>query len=482
MKYNISIKIGAVFQSIARERMFKFSSDKIDEAIDIVKDLIPEVLSFPEKDVKEKALKKKFPDIEKISVINWLNLGYKSDVGRVRDLDEDSIVILAVEIASRGKIISRTSLFVLGDGVGGNTKGEVASYFGTKTVAEDLINSILSISEKTDIEIEESIRNSIKKANKVIYDHVKIHPEYGGMATTLVAALLKNNKLFVGNVGDSRAYLINDGIKQITIDHSAVQEMVAAGKITKEAARNHPQKNIVTRAVGYYQDVNVDVFKEDIYKEDTIMLCCDGLSDMLRDDEIKNIIVKSKDFTKACDGLVRIANENGGRDNISVILSRSNDLPSKIKTIEIPIITEFEATMKKIKMPIAYAIIAMILLLGLYLLLPAPVITSWGNNMPHAPVNLSNTSGSNWVNYTWRPGIGNITNSYNISVNGTWTNGSTQTWINTTTTQSGWVNITVYAFNSSGTGTLNLTGIQQNTQVLAAQNQQRKLNSDNKSK
>ena len=383
MKYDITVKIDAVFESNEREGMFKLSMDRIEEAADIIKNLASEILSINAKEINEEFWREKIREKTSLEMLyygkrkysdEWLDSGFKSDIGKVRNLDEDSIVIVTVEI-NYGERNKRSSLFVLGDGVGGHARGEVASYLGTKSVAEHLVELMLSISEKTETEIENSIKNSIIRANRVIYDHVKIHPEFGGMATTLVAALITDKKLFVGNVGDSRAYIINDGIRQITRDHSVVQEMVAAGKITKEEARIHPQKNVVTRVVGYYQDINVDVFKENIHNKDILMLCCDGLSDVLRDEEIKDVIINNqKNFSNASDDLVRIANERGGPDNISVIISRSNDLPGKYSIPETgkypfpepsnpPKLHKPIIDSSKHVMPVAFAIIATILLI-----------------------------------------------------------------------------------------------------------------------
>ncbi len=338
MKYNIQIRIDSVFKSKAKEAIFRLSTETIDEAADIIKNLASDILSFPEKDVNKEDLKIKIPGEanrenrenlyygDTINTVSWF--GYKSDIGKVRELDEDSIVIITAEMDSGGNK-STSSLFVLGDGVGGHIKGEIASYLGTKTAAQELIHLMLSVPGKTEDEIENSVKNSIKKANKTIYDRIKDHPEYGGMATTLVVALIKDRKLYVGNVGDSRAYIINDEIRQITRDHSVVQEMVDAGKITKEEARTHPKKNVVTRVVGYYQDVDVDVFKKNISEKDTVLLCCDGLSDVVRDEEIKDIVKNQKNFSKASDELVSKANERGGPDNISVIIAHSNDKAGK---------------------------------------------------------------------------------------------------------------------------------------------------------
>lgn len=438
---NITVKINAVYKSNEREGMLRLPIGNIDEATDIIKKIASEMLSFPEKEVSEEDLKQLIPkDVipenihygNKMHTIKWLDLGYKSDLGKVRDLDEDSIVIVTTEV-TYNSLQSNCSLFILGDGVGGHRKGEIASYLGTKTVAEELLHLMLSISTKPENEIENSIISSIKKANTAISDYAKINPEFSSMATTLAVALLKDQQLYVGNVGDSRVYLINDGIRQITKDHSLVQEMVEAGRITKEEARNHPQKNIITRAVGSNQDVNVDIFQEKIYKEDIIMLCCDGLSDVLRDEQIRDIIIDNKTFTNACDELIKITNDKGGPDNISVIVSRSKNLPSKPEPAKQEIVTarkeKPERKRLKILVPVA-SVIGVIILLLIFIIYTLPVNYNENlilnyyesmnntnyNQLPLFSVNDSNAS-RDIVKYV--SCLNNLSNISNISLDNT---------------------------------------------------------------
>ncbi len=365
MGYSISVKIDAVYQSKSFKGFFTLAGEDIGEIKEVAKRLVSEILSFPERKVDKKDLSRIIPssiEVEKIELgvsktVGWLDLGYKSDVGRVRELDEDSLVIITTETSYGEEYV----LLVLGDGVGGHNKGEVASYLGTTIVAEELTPLMLSIPNNA--KIKNSIVYSIKKANDEILNYVMSHPECEGMATTMTVALLRDQNLYVGNVGDSRAYIINqDEIRQVTKDHSLVQELVDAGKITKEEARHHPQKNIVTRVVGYYRDIEVDIFEKKIWKEDVVMLCCDGLSDVLRDDEIKDVIVKNEDRQRACDKLVKITNERGGPDNISVITAHSNKIPSKKEKREeekgIPVKEpSILIRKKKILVPIACAVI-----------------------------------------------------------------------------------------------------------------------------
>ena len=147
-------------------------------------------------------------------------------------------------------------------------------------------------------------------------------PALRGMGTTLVAATVSEGCLYVANVGDSRLYLIREHIRQVTKDHSLVEEMVRLGELTEEQARNHPDKNVITRAVGVYPEVRIDFFDEDLEGEDTILLCSDGLSNMVTDDAMEGIVKSCKNLQEAALRLIETANENGGRDNIAVVLVR----------------------------------------------------------------------------------------------------------------------------------------------------------------
>jgi protein phosphatase len=156
-----------------------------------------------------------------------------------------------------------------------------------------------------------------------------MNPQHKGMGTTITAALIQGNQVSIGHVGDTRAYIINTSISQITTDHSLVQELVDNGELTKEEARVHPQKHIITRAVGIYEDVEVDTATEYIYGDDYLLLCCDGLTDMVPDEEIYTIITEHDDPQTICDILVETANAYGGFDNISVIVAQFDELKKK---------------------------------------------------------------------------------------------------------------------------------------------------------
>ncbi|RLI91447.1 MAG: serine/threonine-protein phosphatase [Candidatus Altiarchaeales archaeon] len=232
-----------------------------------------------------------------------MKIACKSDIGRVRDKDEDSIIVLRIGSIHESRE-SWKLILILGDGMGGPPAGEVASYLGTRILAKFLMTELLSAIKE--INYSSALESGIKKANKEIFDYAMRNPQYRGMGTTLVAAILDNEKLYVGNVGDSRLYIINEEeIKQITEDHTAGA--------------------VLTRVVGCFPDVEVDLTELTLKKEDIILMCCDGLTDMVEDNEIQRIVLESKTVEDACNNLVHLANEMGGMDNISLILVKNED-------------------------------------------------------------------------------------------------------------------------------------------------------------
>lgn len=203
--------------------------------------------------------------------------------------------------------------------MGGHNAGEMASCIAAKRIGGEMTRIMLKKDDLSYERIATFFQEVIKGVNREIRDYSQKHPEYQGMGTTVTAALVMGNHVYIGHVGDSRAYIIDEeGMRQITKDHSLVQEMVDKGSITREEARIHPQKNVITRTVGIHEDVEVDVYTEYIHGG-VLLLCCDGLTDMVTDEEIYDIIVENEDPQKICDTLVKTANEKGGLDNISVI-------------------------------------------------------------------------------------------------------------------------------------------------------------------
>lgn len=230
-----------------------------------------------------------------------------TDVGQRRVTNQDFVY------RSDEPVGNLPNLYIVADGMGGHKAGDYASHY----TAETLIESVTEDEEKNPIKI---IRKAIEKANERVLEKSLADEELAGMGTTVVVATVIGHYLYVANVGDSRLYLITDKITQITKDHSLVEEMVRIGEINREQARNHPDKNIITRAVGIKKEVKIDFFDMRLEKGDLILMCSDGLSNMLEDREIEEIIKKGGELSEIVDELVERANQNGGKDNIAVIL------------------------------------------------------------------------------------------------------------------------------------------------------------------
>jgi protein phosphatase len=198
--------------------------------------------------------------------------------------------------------------------MGGHNAGDYASRYTIETIVDEISKS----NDESPVFV---LEKAIKRANTLIRQKSEEETELNGMGTTVVAATIEGNKLCVANVGDSRLYIINNReIRQITRDHSLVEEMVRMGGLKREMARNHPDKNIITRAIGALDDVDVDFFEVRLNKGDTILMCSDGLSNMIEDEEIRMIMQGQRDIVEKAESLVKAANNNGGKDNIAVVL------------------------------------------------------------------------------------------------------------------------------------------------------------------
>ena len=230
-----------------------------------------------------------------------------TDIGQKRKINQDYV------FSSEKSVGNLPNLFIVADGMGGHKAGEYASKCTVETICDEVKRSF----EKNPTII---LRKAIEKANENIRKQAQEDTNLEGMGTTVVAATLMGKYLQIANVGDSRLYVINDTIKQITRDHSLVEEMVRMGGIDRESARNHPDKNIITRAVGVSEEVEGDFFTVELTAEDTILLCSDGLTNMLTDEEILMIMSGQRDIVEQAGKLVEAANEKGGKDNISVVL------------------------------------------------------------------------------------------------------------------------------------------------------------------
>ena len=260
-----------------------------------------------------------------------MKIGYRTDVGKRKELDEDSIIVVRSSTVYESQVL-HAALLVLADGMGGHNAGEIASQLASKRVAEEIMRIMFKKNQNTlSYEVIRVLfQESISQASREIFAYAKKHREFKGMGTTITAALVLGNNVYIGHVGDTRVYIVHEKhINQITRDHSLVQKMIEQREITKEEARTHPQKNIITRAVGVYEDVEVDTFREHIYGDDYLLICCDGLTDLVTDEEIQEVVVMCDDPQKICDVLVEKAIERGGHDNISIIVARFDELDKR---------------------------------------------------------------------------------------------------------------------------------------------------------
>ena len=236
-----------------------------------------------------------------------------SDTGRARNNNEDSAVI-----------DEANQLVVLADGMGGYNAGEVASGMATSFIKAELGRWLSEASESaTDTDVRRAMDICVDNANRAIYNAANSNPQYEGMGTTLVVGVFRENRLLLGHVGDSRAYRLRGGkLQQITHDHSLLQEQIDSGLITPEQAAFSANKNLVTRAVGVEDTVLLETHLHEVHAGDTYLLCSDGLSDMLDDPTIAEVLQGCDLLPEAAKALIDSANDAGGKDNISVVLAR----------------------------------------------------------------------------------------------------------------------------------------------------------------
>ncbi|MBO5208020.1 MAG: Stp1/IreP family PP2C-type Ser/Thr phosphatase [Lachnospiraceae bacterium] len=230
-----------------------------------------------------------------------------TDIGQRRQLNQDFIYL------SETPIGNLPNVFIVADGMGGHNAGELASRYAVETIVDEIALSF----EKNPVMI---LGKAIEKANTNTRQKAKEDKHLTGMGTTVVIATCIGKYLEVANVGDSRLYVVNDKIEQITVDHSLVEEMIRMGGIDRAAARNHPDKNIITRAIGARDTVEADFFNLELNTGDIVLLCSDGLTNMVDDDTIQHVLKQKISLKERAEELVAIANQNGGKDNISVII------------------------------------------------------------------------------------------------------------------------------------------------------------------
>ena len=237
----------------------------------------------------------------------------KSDVGKVRELNEDSFYI--------SDSLDEIQLYILADGMGGYKGGEVASKLAIQS-AKNYIESNFKQIEKDKDSIIQLVGSSVEYANMIVYEKSKENNELNGMGTTLDVCLIYNNRVFIGHVGDSRVYRIRkEFMRKLTQDHSYVQKLVKDGTITKEEAVHHPQKNMLMKALGCNAFVEPDVMVKGFLKDDILIMNSDGLTNLVSQEEIFK--EAKKDIEQAPKELVNLANEKGGYDNITVIVIKN---------------------------------------------------------------------------------------------------------------------------------------------------------------
>lgn len=231
-----------------------------------------------------------------------------TDIGERRRINQDYVFC---EVNPIGNL---PNLFIVADGMGGHNAGDYASRFCVEFFTQHIRNS-----EQTApiVLIEEAIRDT----NEALYAKSKQQAEFEGMGTTFVVATIYDNIMYVANIGDSRLYVIGNEIRQITEDHSLVQAMVKTGELDQDEAKVHPNKNIITRALGVNETAQPDFFEVELSRGDIVLMCSDGLTNMLEDEYIERIIRENADDPKtATETLVKFANKHGGKDNIAVIV------------------------------------------------------------------------------------------------------------------------------------------------------------------
>lgn len=232
-----------------------------------------------------------------------------TDTGVLRDMNQDYC------FSSDAPVGNLPNLYIVCDGMGGHKAGEYASRY----TVERIVASVSRSRWKEPIRI---LKDAIKKANEILVVEAQEDSEKNGMGTTVVAATVINHRLYVANVGDSRLYVVNEKIKQISKDHSYVAEMIRMGKFTPDDERIKTKKNVITRAVGAMEKVRPDFFEVELKEKDTVLMCTDGLSNMVTDEKIHQIILSLYDTEETAKALVNEANKNGGQDNITVLVAK----------------------------------------------------------------------------------------------------------------------------------------------------------------
>ena len=246
-----------------------------------------------------------------------------TDIGKKRSGNQDSLVL----VETKKSLLSGSALIAVADGMGGHAGGEVASALALDSFLAELKVIKKNTKKKEKVNIPKVLGKAVFQSNVAVRQKAEQNHELMGMGTTLTAALITDGEVIFANVGDSRGYIISNGdIRQITKDHSWVGEQVSAGLISEEEAEKHPQRNIITRAIGISENVDVDIFTETLNPGDMVVLCSDGLYPLVSNKEISDQM-QNKNLDQICKKLVDLANERGGPDNITVAIARIGGKP-----------------------------------------------------------------------------------------------------------------------------------------------------------
>lgn len=230
-----------------------------------------------------------------------------TDIGKKRSINQDRIFISDTTVGALPNV------YIVADGMGGHRAGDYASSFAV----ERFIEYVRQSEQTNPITI---MKNAILKTNKDLIEVSKSKEEYNGMGTTMVIAVIVDNHLYVANIGDSRLYVVHDDIRQITLDHSLVEELIRTGQLDRLKVRNHPEKNIITRALGASAEAVPDFFEVTLQEGDRILMCSDGLSNMVEDDELHDIVMEQTSEEQVVSKLIDRANYYGGKDNIAAVV------------------------------------------------------------------------------------------------------------------------------------------------------------------
>ncbi len=240
-----------------------------------------------------------------------VQLGFKTDPGKIRSVNEDALFVMP-----------KQNVYIVADGVGGHNAGEMASRTAVSEIAEFIEKTPIDKSWDTSM-LKQYFETCFSQVNADVYEASRNQAAYRGMATTAVLLYVSGKHAFIVNVGDSRAYLVRDGvIRQVTEDHTIVSQMLREGSITKQEALSHPMNNMITRALGGEAAVRPDFYDLDLKRKDIILLCTDGLYSEVQDEQIMDILSSDRSMHDACSELIKLANSNEGKDNITAVCVR----------------------------------------------------------------------------------------------------------------------------------------------------------------